>query len=64
MVINQAECARDASIDMDTYYPSFDDSSTMYKGNVIKQWGSYQKLKGSNTTIGGNWVDEDYPPSE
>lgn len=52
------------SMDMETYYPSFDDSSTMYKGNVIRQFGAYQKLKGTDTIIKGDWIDSDYPPSE
>ncbi len=52
------------SIDMETYYPSFDDSSTMYKGNVIRQWGSFTKLSGNNTNIDKGWVDTDYPETE
>jgi hypothetical protein len=52
------------SIDMETYYPSFDDSSTMYKGNTIKQWGSFTKLSGSNTNIGQDWIDTDFPKTE
>lgn len=52
------------SIDMETYYPSFEDSSTMYKGNVIQQFGSNQRLDGSGTIINSDWIDRDYPPSE
>jgi hypothetical protein len=52
------------SIDMETYYPSFDDSSTRYKGNVIRQFGSYQKLNGSGIRINEDWIDSDFPPSE
>jgi hypothetical protein len=52
------------SIDMETYYPSFEDSSTRPKGNVIRQFGSYQKLNGTGTIINGDWIDSDFPPSE
>lgn len=52
------------SIDMETYYPSFDDSSTRYKGNVIRQFGSFQKLNGTDITINKDWIDSDFPPSE
>lgn len=52
------------AVDMETYYPSFDDSSTMYKGNVIRQWGASTKLKGSNTRISTDWIDRDYPKKE
>jgi hypothetical protein len=52
------------TIDMETYYPSFDDSSTMYKGNTIQQWGSGTKLEGSDTRIDLNWIDRDYPKTE
>lgn len=52
------------SIDMETYYPSFDDSSTMYKGNVIRQWGAGTKIDGSNTRISMDWIDQDHPEKE
>jgi hypothetical protein len=52
------------TVDMETYYPSFDDSSTMYKGNVIRQWGASTKIEGSNTRISTDWVDQDYPKKE
>ena len=52
------------TIDMETYYPSFDDSSTMDKGNVIRQWGSRTKAEGSDSNISTTWIDKDYPTKE
>lgn len=52
------------SLDMETYYPSFDDSSTMYKGNKIDQFNVSKKISGSNTTISDAFIDKDYPPTE
>lgn len=52
------------SIDMETYYPSFDDSSTMDKGNVIRQFGSGVKASGSNSNLNNTWIDQDYPTKE
>lgn len=49
------------SLDFETYYPSFDDSSTMYKGNTIQQFNIGKKIAGSNTVIGDGWVDKDSP---
>jgi hypothetical protein len=50
-------------ISMETYYPSFDDSSTRYKGNVIRQFNSRTKLD-TGEVINSDWIDQDYPPSE
>lgn len=52
------------SLDLETYYPSFDDSSTMYKGNTIKHFNISKKSMGDNTTINDSWVDKDFPQVE
>lgn len=52
------------SISMETYFPSFDESATMYKGNVIRQFGVTKKIQDSGTTISDTWVDPDFPPAE
>lgn len=51
-------------LDMETYFPSFDDYSTFYKGNTIGQFNLREKINGTNNTIGSSFVDKDYPPSE
>jgi hypothetical protein len=51
-------------LDLETYYPSFDDSSTRYKGNVIRQFNISKKIMGSNTTIADGYIDKDFPPTE
>ena len=53
----------DLSLTMETYYPSFDDHSTFYKGNVIDQFNlRNQQLNGGR--FGEPWIDQDFPPSE
>ena len=52
------------NLDMETYFPSFDDHSTFYKGNTIHQINIRQTQADSNANIGSVWVDKDYPPSE
>lgn len=52
------------SVEMETYFPSFNDESTMYKGNVIRQWFINQKNKDSGTPLNSAFIDEDAPPSE
>jgi hypothetical protein len=52
------------NLDMETYYPSFDDHSTFYKGNTIHQINFRESQAGSNATINDSWIDQDYPPSE
>jgi hypothetical protein len=52
------------SIELETYFPSFDDETTFYKGNVIRQWFLNQKNKDSGTSLDSSFIDQDYPPSE
>lgn len=51
-------------VNMETYYPSFDQSSTRERGNVIRQFGSDTKINGSNSSVGQKWTDQDYPTTE
>lgn len=51
-------------LNMETYFPSFDDHSKMYKGNTIKQFNIKEVTGNDNTTLADSWVDQDYPPSE
>lgn len=50
-------------LELETYYPSFDDTSTLYKGNVIRHFNSSTKLP-EGTTLSDKWIDQDYPPTE
>jgi len=52
------------SLDMETYFPSFDDHSTFYKGDTIQQINLRESQAGSNGTLNDVWIDQDYPPSE
>jgi hypothetical protein len=52
------------NLEMETYYPSFDDHSTFYKGNTIHQINLRESQSGSNATISDRWIDKDYPPAE
>ena len=52
------------SLDMETYFPSFDDHSTMYKGNTIHQINLKESISGSNVTLNDSWIDQDFPPAE
>jgi hypothetical protein len=49
---------------METYFPSFDDHSKMYKGNTIKQFNLREVTGDDGTTLSDSWIDQDYPPSE
>lgn len=51
-------------INMETYFPSFDDHSKMYKGNTIKQFNVREVTGDDGTTLSDSWVDQDYPPAE
>jgi hypothetical protein len=51
-------------INLETYFPSFDDYSKVYKGNRISQINLNEKLLGGNQTVSDVWIDQDYPPSE
>lgn len=51
-------------LNMETYFPSFDDHSKMYKGNTIKQFNIREVTGDDNTTLNDSWVDQDYPPAE
>jgi len=52
------------SLDMETYFPSFDDHSTFYKGNTIRQFNARVSQTGGDRVYDDTWVDQDYPPSE
>lgn len=52
------------TLDFETYFPSFDDYSTRFKGNTIRQFNLKQKGTDSNVTFNDSWVDQDWPPSE
>jgi hypothetical protein len=52
------------NLDMETYFPSFDDHSTIYKGNTIHQFNLRESQEGSNATLNDSWIDQDYPPAE
>jgi len=52
------------SVDMETYYPSFDDSSTMYKGNTIGQFDISKKIGGTNITVSDKFLDSDNSDTE
>ena len=52
------------SIDIETYFPSFDDHSTFYKGNTIHQINLRQSQADSGAIINDVWIDPDFPPSE
>lgn len=51
-------------VTVETYFPSFNDYSTFYKGNKIDQININQKLKDSNITLDSSFIDSDFPPSE
>lgn len=51
-------------INMETYFPSFDDHSKMYKGNTIKNINLRESTGDPSTSIDDIWIDQDYPPSE
>lgn len=52
------------NFDFETYYPSFDDSSTMYKGNTIQHMNVAKKISGTNSNLSDGWIDKDYPEIE
>lgn len=52
------------SIDMETYFPSFNEDSVFYKGNTINQIGLNTKLEDTGVNINDAWIDKDHPPSE
>lgn len=52
------------NLDVETYFPTFDESSTFYKGNTIHQFNLRKKQSDSNITLDDSWIDVDYPPSE
>jgi hypothetical protein len=51
-------------LNMETYFPSFDDHSKMYKGNKIKQFNLRENTGDDRSTLTDIWIDQDYPPSE
>lgn len=52
------------NLDMETYFPTFDEKSTFYKGNTIHQFNLRKKQSGSDATLDDSWIDVDYPPAE
>ncbi len=50
-------------LNMETYFPSFDDHSKMYKGNTIKQF-NLRETTGDGTVLDDSWIDQNYPPAE
>jgi hypothetical protein len=52
------------NLDMETYFPSFDDHSTFYKGNTIHQINLRQNDADSGANISSTWTDQDWPPTE
>jgi len=52
------------SLSAETYFPSFDDHSTFYKGNKIDQFNLRQGQTQTGSTISDSWIDMDFPPSE
>jgi hypothetical protein len=51
-------------LQMETYFPSFDDHSTFYKGNTIKQINLRENAGTAGSTLNDVWIDQDFPPSE
>lgn len=52
------------NLDMETYFPTFDEKSTFYKGNTIHQFNLRKKQSGSDAPLDDSWIDVDYPPAE
>ena len=52
------------NLDMETYFPSYDDHSTFYKGNTIHQINLRQSDASSGANISSTWTDHDWPPTE
>ena len=51
-------------LQMETYFPSFDDHSTFYKGNTIKQINLRENSGITGSTLDDVWIDRDFPPNE
>jgi hypothetical protein len=52
------------NLDLETYFPSFDDHSTFYKGDTIKQFNLRNSQIDHGTNFNDTWTDEDFPPTE
>jgi len=52
------------SIDMETYFPSFNEDTMFYKGNTIRQIGLNTKLEDTGMNLNDSFIDQDHPPSE
>lgn len=52
------------SLDMETYFPSFDDYSIFYKGNRIDQFYLRQKIEDLGITSNDYFIDKDFPKTE
>jgi hypothetical protein len=51
-------------LNMETYFPSFDDHSTRYKGNMIRKFNLRESSGPDNAPILDTWIDENYSPGE
>jgi hypothetical protein len=51
-------------LNMETYFPSFDDHSKMYKGNTIKNINVREMTGDPGSVLDDSWIDQDFPPSE
>lgn len=51
-------------VEMETYYPVFDDHSKFFKGNHIQQFNISEKVKGSNSTLKDGYIDVNAPNVE
>ena len=52
------------TVDVETYFPTFDDHSVFYKGNTIKQFNVRNRQAGSDSKLDDLWVDIDDLPGE
>jgi hypothetical protein len=51
-------------VNMETYFPSFDDYSTRYKGNTIKQINFRESTGDNPSPLNNAWTDRDGPTFE
>ena len=51
-------------LNMETYFPTFDDYSKRYKGNTIKNFNLRTNTGTTGSTLNDSWIDEDFPSTE
>jgi hypothetical protein len=51
-------------LNMETYFPSFDDHSKMYKGNTIKNINVREMTGDPGRVLDDSWIDQEFTPSE